>query len=133
VAWGSSTQRSVSGTIIAVGTDHLPLFAPDADDAGALLLCTPAGDWPAHSRQRNGAVFVHVPPYARVLDSRGWLLSSTSRFEQLQIGQRIEVWTTDETLETWPPQVYAVKIEIDQAPESAEAAGACQWEEGLNP
>jgi hypothetical protein len=133
VAWGSSTQRSISGTIVAVGKRDLPLFAPDAADTGALLLCTPAGDWPARSRELNGAVFIHVPPFARVLDGRGWLLSSTSRFEQLAVGQQIEVWTTDETLESWPPQVYAVKIEIGDAPKPGQAAGDCHWNDGLSP
>lgn len=131
VAWGGSLQRSVAGTIVAVGTQDLPLFAPDADDAGALMLCTPPGDWPAARRDLNGAVFVHVLPFTRVLDGRGWLLSSTSNFAGLHAGQQIQVWTTAETLNSWPPQVYAIKIEITG--DTAAQAAPCQWQEGLRP
>jgi hypothetical protein len=128
VAWGGSMQRSVDGTIVAVGAAGLPLFAPAADDLGGLVLCTPEGDWPSRSRAQNGAVFVHVLPFTRVLDARGRLLASAARFESLAAGQRIRVWTTDETVQTWPPQVYAVKIEIAGGPEPGGDPAACRWQ-----
>jgi hypothetical protein len=130
VAWGGSLQRSVEGTVVAVGTGDLPLFEPDADDAGALVLCTPAGEWPAASRDLNGALFVHVLPFTRVLDGRGWLLSSASSFENLRPGQRIQVWTSEETSATRPPQVYAIKIEITG--DDGSPAAPCRWDEGSN-
>lgn len=130
-SWGSSLQRSVAGTVVAVGTGDLPLFAPDPDDAGALVLCTPAGEWPAASHDLNGALFVHVLPFTRVLDSRGWLLSSASSFENLRAGQQIQVWTSEETAATAPPQVYAIKIEITG--DDGTPALPCQWQQGSSP
>jgi hypothetical protein len=127
-SWGSSLQRSVAGTVVAVGTDNLPLFAPDTDDAGALVLCTPAGEWPATNHELNGALFVHIQPFTRILDGRGWLLSSASSFEKLRPGQQIEVWTSDETTGTSPPQVYAIKIEITG--DVGAPTAPCRWQEG---
>jgi hypothetical protein len=130
VSWGGSLQRSVAGTVVAVGTENLPLFAPDSDDAGALVLCTPVGEWPAATRELNGVLFVHVLPFTRVLDGRGWLLSSASSFENLRPGQQIEVWTSQETSATWPRQVYAIKIEITGDAETSVAP--CYWDEGTS-
>lgn len=124
VAWGGSTQRSITGTIVAVGADDLPIFAPAPAAAGALLLCTPEGEWPARGRELNGMLFVHVMQFTRVLDSRGRFLSSTARFDSLQVGQRIEVWTTEQTEQTDPRQVYAIKIEIT----GDGAGGECRWQ-----
>jgi hypothetical protein len=125
-AWGSSMQRTVDGTIVVVGADGLPGFTPGPDDAGALLLCTPPGTWPAPSRAVSGEVLVHVLPFTRILDSRGRLLPATIRFEALQAGQHIEIWTTNQTEPTTPPQVYATKIQISGDVASGTAGEPCQ-------
>lgn len=123
VSWNSSLQRSVEGTIVALGSEQLPGLAPDADDLGALLLCTPRGAWPAQTPDRGGSVLVHVLPFTRVLDGRGRFFTSTARFDTLQAGQRVQIWTTEQTLESQPPQVYAIKIQI-VADDAAGADGA---------
>lgn len=131
MAWSSATQRSVDGTLVAIGAEHLPVFAARADDATVLLLCTPQGSWPARSRELNGAVIVHVLPFTRVLDTRGRFLAAASRIENLQAGQRVVVWTTETTVKTWPPQVDAVKIEIAGAADRPLAP--CRSEERQSP
>jgi len=127
VAWGSSTQRSIEGAIVAIGAEALPIAVDGGDDVATLMLCTPAGTWPAQRRDLDGAVLVHVLRFTHVLDARGRFLASASRFENLRPGQRVEVWTTDETLQSWPPQVYAVKIEIAGDAPSSDAP--CHWQE----
>ena len=131
VAWGGSTQRSIEGTLVAVGAEGLPAFAARADDAVAMLLCTPQGSWPARGRELNGAVIVHVLPFTRVLDARGRFLAAASRVEDLRAGQRVVIWTTETTVKTWPPQVEAVKVEIAGAVDQPIAP--CRWEERQSP
>jgi hypothetical protein len=125
-AWGSSLQRTIDGTIVVVGVGSLPGFTLGPDEAGALVLCTPAGAWPARSPAESGQVVVHVLPFTRILDSRGRLLASTIRFESLEAGQQIEIWTTNQTEQTSPPQVYATKIEVTGTLASGAAGEPCQ-------
>jgi hypothetical protein len=125
VAWGGFVQRSVIGRIIVVGVEHVPPFARRQDDVGALLICARRGAWPEPASDRDRAVFVHVLPFTRMLDGRGRFLTTAAHFESLRAGQRVQVWTTDDTLASTPPQVDAVKIQIDADPAEGEVEGPC--------
>ncbi|HEX9370982.1 MAG TPA: hypothetical protein VF897_08250 [Roseiflexaceae bacterium] len=126
VAWGGFTQRSVRGTIAAVGAGDLRQLTLGEDDVGALLLCAPDGGWPAAGQDRGGAVFVHVLPFTRVVDGRGRWMGMTARFESLRAGQRVQVWATNTAVASSPPQIYALKIQIDGDLAAGQAPDTCR-------
>jgi hypothetical protein len=115
LAWGGFDQPSMSGWIVVVDAAGVPPFGLGQDDVGALRLCVP----------RSGQQFVHVQPFTRVIDGRTRWIGRAARFESLQAGQRVRIWTTAATITSDPPQVYALKIEITGDLAAGESDAPC--------
>jgi hypothetical protein len=129
LAFGGFAQPSFEGRI--VGAAGLPTFALDKGDIDGLYVCTDRGLWPAPTRDLDGVVFVHITQFTRAIDQRGRLFTIPVNPDKLRPGQRVKVWTTRETLESFPPQVYGVRIAISADPPAGALNELCHWSDGL--
>jgi hypothetical protein len=126
-AYGGFSQPSFGGRIVDPGALGLAALPLGEGDIGGAYICTPRGLWPARRYDLEGAVFVHVTRFTRVLDGRGRFLTFPTGADTLRAGQRVQLWTTETTLDSDPPQVYAIKIVIAADPPEAGVAEPCRW------
>ena len=126
-AYGGFAQPSFSGRIVEPGALRLAAVPLAEGDIGGTYVCTPHGLWPARRYDLEGAVFVHITRFTRVLDGRGRFLTFPTGVDTLRAGQRVQLWTTETTLNSDPPQVYAVKIVIAADPPDEAVAEPCHW------
>src|SRR5689334_14483814 len=126
-AYGDFSRPSLSGRVVEPGALRLAAVPLGEGDIGGTYVCTPRGLWPAQRYDLEGAVFVHITRFTRILDGRGRFLTFPTGVATLRAGQRIQLWTTEATLNSDPPQVYAVKIVIAADPPAEGTIEPCRW------
>jgi hypothetical protein len=114
--WSGFDRPTLSGRILRISSTDLPAPSAGQEDIEAFSLCVP----PA------GTMFVHVLPFTRVLDARGRLFTTATRMEALRPGQRVQIWTTQESIASSPQQITAVKIKITANAVADEDATICE-------
>jgi hypothetical protein len=115
-SWDGFDRPTLSGHILLLGAAALPPQLASADDIEAFSLCV----------QPGGTMFVHVLPFTRVLDARGRLFTTATSAAALRPGQRIQIWTIEDSSDVPSQQLSALKIKITANAVAGENPQTCE-------
>jgi hypothetical protein len=115
---------SLNGVAVQVFDPNPTMF----NDQG-VLVCASSRAWGI----RDGKVVLthmHILPETRILDQRTSFIPTSARISDLRVGQRLRVWTRGGALFSYPLQVYAERLVIED--DGQPTALDCEWR-GLEP
>jgi hypothetical protein len=95
-----------------------------------VLVCTSSRAWGVPDGSKSEVSYMHLLPETTILDQRTSFLPTPARSSDLRPGQNLRVWIQGGALFSYPSQVSAERIVIEDNGQSA--ALSCQWR-GLAP
>jgi hypothetical protein len=111
---------SLGGVSVQVFDSATTLF-----DSQGILVCAPGGAWGIPQASKADLSYLRIVPTTRILDQRTSFSPRPARGTDLHQGQRLRVWTSGSALFSYPVQVSAERVVIED--DGQPTALDCQW------